>query len=103
MFICMSRTPLNRNSGQVPTAAHMGPALKCITNVPVQANTAANYHINPITPPLVPQHLHPPSHYPFRWGATLFPNIIPIGKYMHPSQTPPSPYLQSRPTAAASW
>ena len=23
-----------------------------------------------------------------------FPNIIPNGKYMHPSQTPPSPYLK---------
>ena len=34
------------------------------------------------------------SCYPFRQGGNiLFPIIIPIGKYMHLSQTPPSPYL----------
>ena len=75
----------------------MGPALTCITNVPAQTNTTAYNHINPITPLLVPPSSNTTylSHYPFRWGQHffLFPIIIPIGKYMHPPQTPPSPYL----------
>ena len=49
MFICIQDPP-QQKLGQVPTATYMGPALTCITNVPVQANTAANNHINPITP-----------------------------------------------------
>ena len=50
MFICIQDPP-QQKLGQVPTAAYMGSALTDITNVPAQANIAANNHINPITPP----------------------------------------------------
>ena len=53
MFIHVQDPP-QQELGQVPTTAHMGPALAWITNIPVQANTAANNHINPITPLLAP-------------------------------------------------
>ena len=102
MFICIQDPP-QQEFGQVPTATYMGPALTCITNIPAQTNTTANNHSQSITPILVPS--LPPhstttylSHYPFRWGGNiLFPIIIPIGKYMHLSQTPPSPYLHLDP------
>ena len=50
MFICIQDPP-QQKLGQVSTTTYMGPALSCITNVPVQGNTAANNYINPITPP----------------------------------------------------
>ena len=52
MFICIQDPP-QQKLGQVPTTAYMGPALTGSTNILVQANTAANNHINPITPLLV--------------------------------------------------
>ena len=96
MFIHIQDPP-QQEFGQVPAATHMGPALTCITNVPVQTNTTANHHSQLINPLLVPP--FPPStttylsHCPFRGGNLLFPIITPIGKYMHLSQTSPSPYL----------
>ena len=60
MFIHIQDPPQEK-PGKVPTTAHMGPVLTCITNIPVQANTTANNNINPITPLLVPPSTHPPA------------------------------------------
>ena len=71
MFICIQDPP-QQKSGQVSTTAHMGPALTCITNVPVQANTAANNYINPITPYWYTPYFHSPSCYPFKARGNTF-------------------------------
>ena len=101
MFICIQDPP-QQKSGQVSTTAYMGPTPTYITNVPAQANTAANNYINPITPLLVPPtSTHPPTTH-LGGGQHFFLILFPmVSTYIHPKHPPSISTI--RPTAAPSW
>ena len=80
MFICVQDPP-KQKFGKIPATAYMGSSATGLTNIPMQANTAANFHCQHITPPLVQTlpllPFHPPT---IQLGGDHTFLIIPYGK-----------------------